>query len=296
MKISLKFIKEQKIESDFPKDISLNSTTNVIDRKNLLYEIPNENLEHDTILNVKHFIAININSSLEKIYLTTSLDNQKINPENENNLFDYGLEDNLILSKLFDEEKKLENSFLNTFNFMKKEDGPILYYKEHSKIEKTSIEVIFNLENISKIKLEVFSICSIYIIKDILMKNDELKIKNASEIILYNYENPLNDNDIIFKIIEENKIIESDKINQKNINQNEASEKPLVLKMIKKGKKKFAIGIDLTFNSMKNISKVKYSNEAPNYREAKDGLNLLCYCRNDLCELCNEMFLVNLGR
>ena len=33
------FIKEQKIESDFPKDISLNSTTNVIDRKNLLYEI-----------------------------------------------------------------------------------------------------------------------------------------------------------------------------------------------------------------------------------------------------------------
>ena len=61
------------------------------------------------------------------------------------------------------------------------------------------------------------------------------------------------------------------------------NKKPLRLKIIKKGKKKYSIGINLNFNSLKNISKIKYSEEAPNHREAKDGLNFLCYCVSILC-------------
>jgi hypothetical protein len=332
MKISLKFLKEQnkerisgkglvsKSQKEFNKDnpsleLKTNSRNNEI--KDLFYEISKEKIEKDNILNIKKFIANNINSSFELIYINNNPINQKINPENENDLFDYGLEDKIILSDLFIKQKKNENYFLSSFNSKIKDDQYILYFKEHLITQKISIEVIINLENITKIKLEVFSISSIYIIKELLLENNELKINDISEIVLFNNENPLNDNDIIFKIIEENNLIE--RINSKrNININRNNEfnnnnnksdlfrskelssissikKPLILKMIKKGKKKFSIGIDLSFNLMKNISKIKYSEEAPNYREAKDGLNLICYCRNDLCEICNEMFLVNLG-
>ena len=87
MKITLKFLKEQinelmlrsKSISEFNKDnpsiklktnSSPKSNKEEVDRKDLFYEIPKEKLEKDQIINIKKFIANNINSSFEKIYLT----------------------------------------------------------------------------------------------------------------------------------------------------------------------------------------------------------------------------------
>jgi hypothetical protein len=41
---------------------------------------------------------------------------------------------------------------------------------------------------------------------------------------------------------------------------------------------KIAMGIDFTFNTIKNVKKVNWKDDAPWFREITDGFCWLCYC------------------
>jgi hypothetical protein len=44
-----------------------------------------------------------------------------------------------------------------------------------------------------------------------------------------------------------------------------------------------SLGIDFTFNTIKNVKKVNWKDDAPWYREISDGMCWLCYCQNPKC-------------
>ncbi len=65
---------------------------------------------------------------------------------------------------------------------------------------------------------------------------------------------------------------------------------------VRKGdKSKLSLGIDFSFNIIKNVKKVTWKNSAPWYREVSDGLSWFCYCRNVKCEIANELFIIHKG-
>ena len=39
-----------------------------------------------------------------------------------------------------------------------------------------------------------------------------------------------------------------------------------------------SLGIDFTFNTIKNVKKVNWKEDAPWFREISDGLSWICYC------------------
>lgn len=41
-----------------------------------------------------------------------------------------------------------------------------------------------------------------------------------------------------------------------------------------------SLGIDFTFNTIKNVKKVTWKQDAPWFREITDGMCWLCYCQN----------------
>ena len=56
-----------------------------------------------------------------------------------------------------------------------------------------------------------------------------------------------------------------------------------------------SLGIDFTFNNIKNVKKVNWKTEAPWYREITDGFCWLCYCQNPKCEGFKELVVINKG-
>ena len=46
-----------------------------------------------------------------------------------------------------------------------------------------------------------------------------------------------------------------------------------------------ALGIDFTFNTIKNVHKVNYQKDNPWYREVQDGFYWFCYCLNTECKV-----------
>ena len=44
-----------------------------------------------------------------------------------------------------------------------------------------------------------------------------------------------------------------------------------------------SLGIDFTFNTIKNVKKVAWKEDAPWYREISDGFCWLCFCQNNNC-------------
>lgn len=71
--------------------------------------------------------------------------------------------------------------------------------------------------------------------------------------------------------------------------------KHLKMQLIKIGKKTCSVGIDFSFNILKNVNKIDFCLEAPSFCEASDGLNVICYCRNIDCHIYNELFVNKLG-
>ena len=46
---------------------------------------------------------------------------------------------------------------------------------------------------------------------------------------------------------------------------------------------KLSLGIDFTFNTIKNVKKVNWKDDAPWFREITDGFCWLCYCQSPKC-------------
>jgi len=58
---------------------------------------------------------------------------------------------------------------------------------------------------------------------------------------------------------------------------------------------KLNLGIDFSFNSIKNVKKSDWKATAPWYRAVSDGLSWICYCRNQECTINNQVFIINRG-
>jgi len=56
-----------------------------------------------------------------------------------------------------------------------------------------------------------------------------------------------------------------------------------------------SLGIDFTFNTIKNVKKVAWKDDAPWYREISDGLCWLCYCHNAKCPAHKQLVVINKG-
>ena len=56
-----------------------------------------------------------------------------------------------------------------------------------------------------------------------------------------------------------------------------------------------SIGMDFTFNNIKDIKKFRWDSEAPDFREITDGLSFFYYCLNPVCKLFNQLFVFNRG-
>jgi len=71
----------------------------------------------------------------------------------------------------------------------------------------------------------------------------------------------------------------------------------LKLKLLtKQSGNKFKLGLDFSFNYLKSLKKINWDEEAPSFREISDGVCLICYCQNMNCDICNQMFVKNLGK
>lgn len=47
--------------------------------------------------------------------------------------------------------------------------------------------------------------------------------------------------------------------------------------------KKLSLGMDFTFNSLRNVKRVGWQEEVPWFREISDGLCWIGYCKNENC-------------
>jgi hypothetical protein len=43
------------------------------------------------------------------------------------------------------------------------------------------------------------------------------------------------------------------------------------------------VGLDFTFNALRNVHRVGWQNDAPFFREITDGLSWFAYCKNKGC-------------
>jgi len=269
------------------------------------------------IVEIKNFIADNMKCRIENINIYINafgdIDNS------------YGLSDDFDVIKIINSNKTLTTSFLSISNnignsILNNIDNflPTLYFKINKDIAMCKIIIEYFLKNIDKILMTVSLNCSIYMLKYII--RGKLGIPEDEQILIdLNSQKIFKNNEIINNILSLNKEIiglshnlnsnghmtttfsakrKEDYLNSGNFSINDGSfcfNKLLRIQLIRKGKKKCAIGIDFSFNLLQNITKIDFSKEAPSFREASDGINIFCYCRNKQCKIENEMFVNNLG-
>jgi len=264
------------------------------------------------IINIKDFISQNTNSRIENIslYLYPNVEQDS----------SYGLSDEFDVLKLFNNKTQSTNflGIAGTFHTMstnKDSTGPKIYYKILNDIPLIKIIIEYYLANIDKILIEVSMNCSIYILKYILRKK-LLIPENEQNLIDLNTQKLFKNDDLIGNLINpiDNTVrLNNSQINcpssaitkDENLNTLNASVtdtytklspiKFLKIQLIRKGKRRCSIGIDFSFNILKDIKKIDFSVDAPTFREASDGLNVFCYCKNKSCRIFEELFVFNLG-
>jgi hypothetical protein len=158
-------------------------------------------------------------------------------------------------------------------------------------------------DEFKQIILTVSNNCSIFALKILIKK--EANIKEENQFISHNGRF-LKEETHLFELIdskEESKYIES---------QLTTSSSPNTIEFLLFTKKKsnttrekakttlclssrLSINMDFSFNKIKRVVKHKYDVSAPAYREVKDGLSWICYCKNTVCELYSKMFTANKG-
>lgn len=285
-------------------------------KPDLMYNIEST-VEPLQVVIIKNYIAQNTKTRIENVSLF-------INPYNEQDC-SYGLSDEFDIFRLFYNKSTSKNflSIAGTFqtNNTNKDQTPTLFYKLLTDIPLCKIMIEYFLTNIDKILIEVSINCSIFILKFLLRKklfipeseqnlidlNTQKAYKNDE--LIANIINPndsirLNNSQINFSTAGKNddnsfmNISHSD-INTHNAsvinNKHSLSGKMIRIQLIRKGRRRCSIGIDFSFNLLKNIKKLDFVDEAPSFREASDGLNIFCYCKNKHCKICDELFVRHIG-
>jgi hypothetical protein len=56
--------------------------------------------------------------------------------------------------------------------------------------------------------------------------------------------------------------------------------------------KRVSVGLDFTFNALRNVHRVEWKPEAPDYSQVTDGLTWFAYCKNPKCKIYKKLFTV----
>eukprot|EP00347_Sterkiella_histriomuscorum_P016676 403352282 len=169
-----------------------------------------------------------------------------------------------------------------------------------------------------ELQLELFASCTVFTLKHMIYEKAKIKV---CEQIISNKKEVLSDDKFLFSYLaltpfqeEEQKqggsgfdnfnsaIIEEELMDLKNTNiadqENQLTIKhrlSLVLKKVNPINKRISVGLDFTFNSLRNVKRVNWQPDAPWFRETQDGLNWICYCKNSKCAAHHQLVIVPRG-
>ena len=279
-----------KLLSDFQNQSSNKISTSSRSKE----EITNNNIqksEYETYSNTENIFEYNCESNdyLQNLSIAslkyTFSKSKKLNP------------DSIILYKL-NKEKLFEEipDYISLSNIIKNGIDSIyeLYYKICDKIIKITIN--FYQMNIEKIFIKLSSICSIQMLKMIINEKLNNSIDVDSQKIFGLYIIDINTKEK--KIMNQSKEINNKTIIKNIINsyfENKNSDFMIYFLLSRNLNNKLQMGLNFKFNYLKNISKIKFNENAPNHCECSDGINLFAYCRNSECSINNTLFIHILG-
>jgi hypothetical protein len=240
-----------------------------------------------------------------KIYISKIIKTEKelitiFSKSSENTNKSKGLPDNF---NVFEEKEKEEN-----FNMSQSTSKDIksLYYRICTGVPMVNLTVEINVDNNRRdLNLCVSGNCSIYMLKynlaeDLNISKNSIELKNEKNNITYNDEQYLLDAYSAFinnlEEINEVKSCSSDDSNSNSFHNQINTTQKFKIILIQKLLKTKSKTINFFFNYMNEINKLKFQQEAPDYREASDGINILFYCKNSNCKINNEMFIHKLGK
>lgn len=304
-------------------DISNNQISkilNTIDEKKTEKELISKN---STISILKIYISEIKNISGEKIHLFIKhAKNEKNNNiDNNDNCSNIVLK-NITIKEYMENKKYMEELLDDTDSIGKYLDildndknnnnYPCFYYiisnnNIDNNISNYTISVIidFYQKNIDKIFLKLQSNCSLFLLKNII--NSKLNnILNIDQLKLICIDITQINNQLNTKnVTKNNNNIFSDRknldeiityffpIQNNNINLKYTIHFLLIIKNDIGSSEQ--IGLNFRFNYLKDVSKISFNKNAPNYCECSDGINLFAFCFNQHCFLYNKYFVVHLG-
>lgn len=170
----------------------------------------------------------------------------------------------------------------------------VLYYSFNDKRIKLRIQI--NQRNIQRININLASNCSILMLKHIINKKLSNNFPISLQKIYFVRIGNLSKKLIISNHTANDKELSNDtRIEDIIHNTCQKDDYVINLMLVLKGQTKFQAGINFSFNCLNSVTKIGYEDTAPNYRECNDGLNLFCDCKNESCDLFNEMFVIPLG-
>ena len=277
-----------------------------------------------TISILKIFISEIKNISSEKIHLFIKENSKTIKNKNnninntKNNIIiiknipiSEFLENKLYMEELKDDIDPLEK-YLDILDYKNTSDNyPCFYYiisadNIDNTIQNYCVSVIidFYQQNIEKIFLTLQANCSLFLLKNII--NSKLNnILNINQLKLICIDITQINTEINTKnILKNNNNIFSDRKTLHDIitffySQNEMSNIKYTMHFLLIIKNNMGsseqIGLNFRFNYLKEVNKISFDNNAPEYCECSDGINLFVFCFNQECILYNKYFVVNLG-
>ena len=176
-------------------------------------------------------------------------------------------------------------------------DNTVLIYK----LDKTLLQIMIEiyLKQIEKITLNISYSSSVYLVKRMIEEKTQIKLK---EQILYLNKTILPNESSFCEIMNnsqsgvDKKTERSKSFDRTSVSTEMSTPRYLLLKLlIQKSNHNFCLGLNFSFNYMKNLKKINWDNSAPSFREIEDGISLICYCQSKQCSLYNQMFVYNLG-
>jgi len=276
--------------------------------------------KNNTISNLKIYISDIKNVSSEKIHLFIKYNNNKIYKDNnhKNNIIIIQrlslneLEKNKNIMEEIKDDTEPIGKYLDKLDYKKTTDNsPCFYFiisnnNVENNIQHFPISVIidFYQQNIDKIFFTLQSNCSLFLLKNII--NSKLNnILNINQLKLFCIDiTQINNETNTRNVAKNNNNIFSDRKTLYDIieyfyplqnNNNIKYTLHFLLTIKNEIGSSEQIGLNFRFNYFKDVSKISFDKNAPEYCECSDGINLFVFCFNQECLLFNKYFVVNLG-
>lgn len=148
------------------------------------------------------------------------------------------------------------------------------------------VEVSINLDSYESAFIDTFRCCSVLMIKMFLTFKTPYLVEN---MVIADDMQALDESITLDDLARNNSFISN------GIDRIPGERQLFKLNLLIKKPTMFNLGVDLTFNKLKNYQKIEFDNSAPSYREIGDGLNFQVSCQNAKCIIFKQVFLVHLG-